>query len=128
MGFLLDTHAFLWFLGGDKKLPKPSRKIIKDINQDCYLSVASLWEMTIKIQLKKLEVSIPIEDIYDFLERNQIILLPIEIQHLSALSKLDAHHQDPFDRLIISQGISEGLTVISGDSWFHKYPVSLFWD
>ena len=128
MAYLLDTHTLLWFVSGDKLLPESSKKIIKNINESCFLSEVSLWEITIKHQLKKLELGLSLEELFEFVDRNQIEIIPINYLHLLQLSKLPSHHGDPFDRLIISQAISENLTLISKDSIFKEYEVKVIWD
>jgi len=125
MAYLLDTHAFLWFVSGDKQLPESARNIIEDIHQSCFLSAASLWEITIKHQNKKLDLGLSLEDLFDFADRNQIEIIPINYEHLLLLSKLPGHHNDPFDRLIISQAISEELIIITRDKLFKKYKAQL---
>lgn len=128
MAYLLDTHTLLWFVAGDKQLPESSKEIIKNVNESCFLSATSLWEITIKHQLKKLELGISLEELFEFVERNQIEIIPINSLHLLQLSKLPFYHHDPFDRMIIAQAISENLKLISKDSIFKKYPVNLVWD
>jgi len=127
MSYLLDTHTFLWFVSGDKKLPKAAKEVISDIHQTCFISAASLWEITIKLQIGKLDLSIPLADLFDFLERNQIEIIPINQAHLLVLSQLPKHHSDPFDRLILSQAMAEDLTLISRDKEFKKYKAKLKW-
>jgi PIN domain nuclease of toxin-antitoxin system len=127
MAFLLDTHTFLWFVVGDKQLPPTVRDKIKDIKQPCFLSVASLWEITIKFQIGKLTLNISLEDLFNYIDRNQIEIIPINIEHLLTLSELPRHHGDPFDRLIISQAIAENLTLITRDSGLKKYKVKQQW-
>jgi PIN domain nuclease of toxin-antitoxin system len=128
MAYLLDTHTFLWFISGDNQLPESSKEIIKNLNESCFLSAASLWEITIKHQLKKLELGISLEELFEFVDRNQIEIIPINSIHLLQLSQIPFYHNDPFDRLIIAQAISENLKLISKDSIFKKYPVNLVWD
>lgn len=121
MGFLLDAHAFLWFATGDKKLPSSIREKITDINQSCFISIASFWEITIKIQIKKLQINISLNQLYLFADRNNIKILQINEQHLTDLLTLEFIHNDPFDRLIISQAISEKLILITKDKGLKKY-------
>ncbi|GMQ24297.1 type II toxin-antitoxin system VapC family toxin [Algoriphagus sp. oki45] len=128
MAYFLDTHTLLWFVSGDKLLPESSKKIIKNINESCFLSAVSLWEITIKHQLKKLELGLSLEELFEYVDRNQIEIIPINYLHLIQLSKLPSHHGDPFDRLIISQAISENLTLTSKDSIFKEYEVKVIWD
>jgi PIN domain nuclease of toxin-antitoxin system len=127
MAFLLDTHTFLWFVSGDKQLPVSVREKIKDINQSCFLSAASLWEITIKEQLGKLSLGISLQELFDYADRNQIEIIPITYDHLLTLAKLPDHHRDPFDRLIISQAISENLVLLTRDKELKKYKVKQQW-
>lgn len=128
MAFLLDTHTFLWFVSGDNLLPKTVVKKIKNINEPCFLSSASLWEITIKQQLGKLILHVTLEELFEYAERNLIEIIPINTVHLLTLSELPFHHKDPFDRLIISQAIAENLTLISKDESFKKYKVKQQWN
>ena len=82
MAYLLDTHAFLWFVSGDKQLPTSVRDKIRDINQPCFLSVASLWEITIKKQIGKLTLNIPLDELFRYADRNQIEVVQINYDHL----------------------------------------------
>lgn len=127
MAFLLDTHAFLWFVSGDAQLPLSVRNKIKDINHPCFLSAVSLWEITIKKQIGKLTLNISLEELFDYADRNQIEIVPITYDHLIILSKLPNHHSDPFDRLIISQAISEDLILITRDKGLKKYKAKQQW-
>lgn len=127
MAFLLDTHVFLWFVSGDNQLPASVRDKIKDIHQPCFLSAASLWEITIKNQIGKLTLNISLEELFNYADRNQIEIVPINYDHLLVLSKLPNHHSDPFDRLIISQAIAENLVLITRDKGLKKYMVEQQW-
>lgn len=128
MAFLLDTHAFLWFVSGDNQLPVSVRDKIKDINQPCFLRAASLWEITIKKQIGKLKLNISLEELFNYADRNQIEIIPITQEHLLTLAKLPIHHNDPFDRLIISQAIAEDLILITRDKAFKKYKAKRQWN
>lgn len=128
MAYLLDTHTLLWFVAGDKQLPESSKEIIQNVNESCFLSAASLWEITIKHQLKKLELGISLEELFKFVDRNQIEIISINSLHLLQLSKLPFYHHNPFDRMIIAQAISENLKLISRDHIFKNYQVSLVWE
>ena len=127
MAYLLDTHTFLWFISGDKQLPKTVVEKIADISTPCYISIGSFWEIAIKIQIGKLKLDIGLEELYRFAEVNQIEVISINEKHLLALLKLGLIHNDPFDRLIIAQGISEKLTIITKDKEFKKYKVKQQW-
>ncbi len=110
MAYLLDTHTFLWFVAGDKQLPESVKAKIKDIGELCFLSVASLWEITIKYQIGKLTLDISLKELFEYADRNQIEIMQISNEHLLTLSSLPGHHCDPFDRLIVSQALAENLT------------------
>jgi PIN domain nuclease of toxin-antitoxin system len=128
MRALLDTSAFLWFISGSDRLSDKARNHISDYNNDLALSIASLWEIAIKTSLGKLELATPFDHLIPAqLEKNAIDILPIELNHLSAIITLEFHHRDPFDRLIIAQGITEQLPVITSDAIFKQYPVDVIW-
>lgn len=128
MRCLLDTHTFLWFINGDARLGERAREVISNIENEVLLSIASLWEIAIKLSLGKieLEVSFP-ELVQRQLIANEIGLLSLDPRHLFTLTDLPFHHRDPFDRLIIAQAMSEGMPVLSGDEEFQKYPVQTVW-
>lgn len=127
MPTLLDTHAFIWFYVGDERLPSTVKELIADSTSACYVSIASLWEISIKASIGKLELRIELSQLTDFLTDNKIELLPIKIEHLEQLQTLPFHHRDPFDRLLIAQALTENLTLISRDSLFAQYNVPLHW-
>lgn len=127
MRCLIDTQAVIWMLESDPKLSKDASSAIKDVQNELYVSIASLWEMTIKRSLGKLDIKPSLDDIQQELWRIQIPILPVEISHLKELQTLTYYHKDPFDRLLISQAIAESLTLISSDSEFKKYVVELLW-
>ena len=127
MAALLDTHTFLWFVSGEKQLPEKIKNKILDINEPCYISIASLWEITIKIQIGKLKIDISIEDLFKYADRNQIEIVQITAEHLLVLASLPQHHNDPFDRLIVSQAISENMTLYSRDKGLKKYKIKQEW-
>jgi PIN domain nuclease of toxin-antitoxin system len=126
-GFLLDTHALLWFIQGDPQLSDRARGIITtDTNQLC-LSVASLWEMTIKLNIGKLKIGHTIDEIYMLLKQLNIEVFPIGQSDLEQYLTLPLHHRDPFDRLLIAQAIAQELTLVSADNAFGAYSVQQVW-
>ena len=126
MKLLLDTHTFLWFVNDNLKLSDRLKDLIEDTNNVSYLSIASLWEMSIKFNLGKLILEPNYEE---FVEKevttSAIQLLNIELEHLRINATLPFHHRDPFDRLIIAQSIGEDIPIVSIDSAFDKYSVTL---
>lgn len=127
MALLLDTHTFIWFINGDSSLPEKVVNKIKNIDNQCYLSIASIWEIAIKLKLNKLSLLADFDRISDFLDENQIEVLPITFSHIQSLNQLEFHHRDPFDRIIIAQGISEELTILTKDHNFNLYKAEIFW-
>lgn len=127
MRLLLDTHTLLWFYGGDDVLPANLSQMIQSPATTCFISITSLWEITIKVSLGKLELNTPISELFDFLERNQFWVIPIEFNHLLELQRLPNHHKDPFDRLIIAQALAENLAVATKDSFFSHYGLTIQW-
>jgi PIN domain nuclease of toxin-antitoxin system len=125
---LLDTHAFLWWVGDAPELKSTAKRAIADARNECYLSVASCWEMAIKISLGKLRLTKPIERfVTEQLTANGIILLSVDLRHAAKVEKLPFHHRDPFDRLLIAQAMMEKLVIVSADKAFAKYEVKVLW-
>ena len=127
MRVLLDTHAFLWFIADDERLPTQARTAIAGASE-AFLSLASCWEMAIKVSIGKLTLAAPLERFLpDHLALNGIQLLDIELPHATAVASLPFHHRDPFDRLLAAQAKREQLTVVSADPVFRKYGVKRVW-
>ena len=126
MSLLLDTQAFLWWVGDDPRLSRRARVAIA--GQPCLLSVASCWEMSIKVSLGKLDVPRPVDRfLQEQLEVNGFSLLPISLEHAAAVADLPFHHRDPFDRLIAAQARRDELAVVSSDPVFGRYGVKRVW-
>jgi PIN domain nuclease of toxin-antitoxin system len=126
MSLLLDTHAFLWWVADDRRLTLRARRAIE--REPCVVSVVSCWEMAIKVSLGKLEVPLPLERfLVDQLEMNGFGLLPLGIEHASAVAGLPFPHRDPFDRLLAMQARREELTIVSSDKVFTRYGVKRVW-
>jgi PIN domain nuclease of toxin-antitoxin system len=128
MDLLLDTHALIWFINGDTQLPDKSVKLISNIETKCFVSIASIWEIAIKLSLGKLALNGGFDEISKIMRHNEIELLPITFEHLKKLLTLEFHHRDPFDRIIISQGLTEEFAVVTKDKNFPKYNVKIIWD
>lgn len=127
MEYLLDTHTFLWFINGDKELSDKARETIEKPDGIKYVSIASFWEIAIKVSIGKLTLDIPFDELQGHVSRNGFEFLPVTFEHTAALIQLNFHHKDPFDRILISQAITERLTIISRDSNFVKYNVISVW-
>lgn len=127
MNLLLDTHAFLWYITGDKQLPDKIVKKINDSTNRCYISIASIWEIAIKMSIGKLEIVGGLYTIEDFLRNNDFEILPIDFDDTKVLLTLEFHHRDPFDRMIIAQAKSSKAIVISNDRYFGAYNIEVLW-
>ena len=126
--YLIDTHTLLWFITEDEELSDRARRLILDSSSEIFLSVASLWEIAIKVNIGKLALDKPFNQLFpDELDSHGIEILNITINSLIQLTTLPFHHRDPFDRLIIAQALDEGISVISVDSAFDPYGVSREW-
>ena len=127
MRFLLDTHTFLWFYAGDSQLSVTAATLVSDPANECFLSIASIWEIGIKTAIGKLTVRGGFAQLEEFTQANALKLLPITFSHIQALQQLPLHHRDPFDRLLIAQALTESLTLLTRDAAFQQYPASLMW-
>ena len=128
MNFLLDTHTFLWLAAYPEKLSDKATQIILNTNNSLFLSIVSLWEMQIKIQLGKLDMHIPLMDFWqDQQTKSQILFLPAKQEHVWTLANLPQIHRDPFDRLLIAQSLFENMPFISADATVNKYDVKVIW-
>ncbi len=124
MTLLLDTHTLIWFLEDNPRLADNARRAIEDPANPAFVSIASGWEMAIKVALGKLKLPIPLQEIFPgHLETLRLDILPIQPRHLHRLLELPRHHGDPFDRLIAAQALSEDFTVVSHDAAFDAYGV-----
>lgn len=128
MRFLLDTHTFLWFIGGDHRISDKAKTAIADFDNDVFLSVASLWEIAVKINIGKLKLPRPFGDLIpEQLKQEAVEVLPAAVPHLTRYVDLPLHHRDPFDRLIIAQAQVETMPIIGADKTFESYDVDLLW-
>jgi PIN domain nuclease of toxin-antitoxin system len=128
VNLLLDTHALLWFLGDEPLLSAPAKKLIEDPANRKFVSVATCWEIAIKVGLKKLDLGEPATT---FLPReltaNHFDLLEIKLSHATFVEALPAHHKDPFDRLLIAQALLEVMPIVSADVALDPYGVNRLW-
>ncbi len=125
--FLLDTHAFVWLSENDSNMSANLRSKI-DRAETVYLSIVSLWEIAIKVNIGKLSLQKDYEQIEIELNSSDIILLPISFNDTKRLSSLPLYHRDPFDRMLIVQAIERSLILISRDSNFTDYPIQTLWE
>ena len=127
MDLLLDTHAFIWFVEGSSELSLVSKNAILDQENVKYVSIVSLWEMSIKVAQGKLDLKSPFETVFDDIFNNGFRLLDLKFEHILQNINLDWHHRDPFDRLLISQAIVNNMKILTKDKHFPSYPISIIW-
>ncbi|MBI4524534.1 MAG: type II toxin-antitoxin system VapC family toxin [Deltaproteobacteria bacterium] len=128
MKLLLDIHAFIWCDSEPAKLSPLALASCQDRSNTLSLSVASVWEKQIKLQLSKLKLNLPLAELIESQQQiNNVEVLPVALAHVLALQNLPPHHKDPFDRLLIAQVNVEDATLVSGDPVFAKYAVKMFW-
>ena len=124
MNYLLDTHVFLWALGDTDRLRKEAAAALRSPNNAVFVSAVTSVEIAVKTAIGKLEAP---TDLDDEIALRGFSHLPLRFKHGAGLRTLEHHHQDPFDRMLIVQALLEGLTVITHDRKFEKYPVKVLW-
>jgi PIN domain nuclease of toxin-antitoxin system len=128
MRFLADTQSFIWFIEGDPKLSTDARTTIENIANTRLLSVASIWEMAIKVSIGKLVFNPPFATLIPGeIVRNSFDILDVSIPHIVQVASLTLHHRDPFDRMMIAQAIVERVPIVSADPAFDAYPIMRIW-
>jgi PIN domain nuclease of toxin-antitoxin system len=128
MRLLVDTHTFLWFAENDLRLSGTARSLIEDGANEVFLSLGSVWEMAIKVSQGKLQLGLPMLTLVQReIALDGIVLLPITLDHLAAVSGLPMHHRDPFDRMLIAQAQVEQMTIVSVDAALDAYGITRLW-
>lgn len=129
MRLRVDAHAVLWFLAGDARLSDAARSVLEDRANDAYVSMATLWEIAIKVSINKLALGRPFPDLIEALSGNDSRVMAITTSHLQQVLALPypVNHRDPFDRLMVSQAMVEDLTLMSRDAAFDDYSVPRLW-
>jgi PIN domain nuclease of toxin-antitoxin system len=128
MRFLLDTHALLWWLFDDPKLPKPTRQIISDPQNTMLVSSASAWEITTKHRLGKLDAAnVLVTDIQGWIRKAGFEELPILIRHAQRAGSWPQDHRDPFDRMLAAQSAIEEIPLISADKKLLPFGINVIW-
>jgi PIN domain nuclease of toxin-antitoxin system len=127
MDYLLDTHTVIWFFNGDDKLSENAKQLILKPEDRMFISIASVWEVAIKISLKKLAFPGNTKGFLDLIDDNGFELLPLDRKYILELEKLDFFHRDPFDRILVATAISEKMCIITTDTNIRLYPVNCSW-
>ena len=124
MKLLLDTHAALWFLGGDARLGDSAKRQLTDDTNRVLLSAAVVWEVAIKRSVGKLDVP---EEYVALLLGAGVQALPVTVDHAAAVEGLPWHQRDPFDRMLVAQASIEGAALVSHEDTLRQYGVTLVW-
>ena len=119
MRLLLDTHILLWWLMGDRRLPKGLAKAVGSPENDVAVSAASLWEIVIKHMLGRIDVDL--DELLSSVTGDGFSELPVQFRHTLTLQSLPRHHDDPFDRILIAQSIAEGRRLVTTDKSILSY-------
>lgn len=127
MNLLLDTHALIWFLNGDNKISIKVKTAIENEKNLKIVSIASIWEIAIKISLDKFKFEKGLRYFLELVEKNGFEILPISFEHAMLVSTLEFFHRDPFDRLLVAQSKAENLVIATKDENINKYNVSTLW-
>lgn len=128
MNLLLDTHTLIWFLNGDKDaISKKARAVIEKRENVKFVSIASCWEIAIKLSLGKLRFEGTFSELKEEINNSGFIILPITFEHTLKLINLKFYHRDPFDRLLVAQAIEEEMIIITKDEFIPQYKVKTIW-
>ena len=128
MNLLLDSHTFIWMHNEPSKLSTKAAMEIVVLSNTLFLSIASIWEIQIKIQIGKFNFKDSLANVIaEQQKKNGLQILPVNLSHVLELENLPFHHKDPFDRLLIAQARVENLTLVSSDPNFSAYSVNLLW-
>jgi PIN domain nuclease of toxin-antitoxin system len=123
MRLLVDTHILIWFLEGNPSLTQPRQQLIIDSDNEVFVSIACLWEIAIKISTGKLNLSLSMKEIVDYLGEENFNILSITSEHIIEVEKFHFHHKDPFDRILAAQAKVESLVLITDDKYMKLYGV-----
>lgn len=127
MDLLLDTHVLIWFLNGDEKLSYKVKVLIEEPTNTKIVSIASIWEIAIKISLDKFRFPNGFKHFLKLIEDNGFEILPISFEHTMIVSTLDYLHRDPFDRILVAQCIGDSLTMATKDENIQRYNIQTIW-
>ena len=127
MRYLLDTHVIIWMVEDSPNLPLAVKEIIKNPKNQIAISLISLWEIAIKMNIDKLTLNLTFDELVDVLRGGDFDFIQIEDEYLSGVLKLPLLHKDPFDRLLITTAIAEKMTFITMDENIRKYDISWVW-
>lgn len=124
---LLDTHALVWWLEGREKLSARALDTISATDTVVYVSAASAWELAIKVKIGKFKPRALVDNLEEEIQIEGFSKLPVSIEHALRAGGLTGRHRDPFDRMLVAQALTEGLSIVSTDQWFDQYGVDRQW-
>jgi PIN domain nuclease of toxin-antitoxin system len=125
---LLDTHTFLWWVAASSELSRRARSAVGSARNECFVSVASGWEIAIKVSLGKLRIDGALDRFLpEQLAANGFRALAIDLKHAARVASLPFHHRDPFDRLLVAQALEENLAMVTADPVIASYGVNRVW-
>ena len=127
MNLLIDAHALVWFLNGDKRLPESVRDAIEDTENGRFVSIATIWEIAIKTSLGKFHYPGGFKNFLELVDENSFDLLPVSTEHTLLVSSLEFIHRDPFDRLLVAQAMINKLTIVTKDTKIKKNNINTLW-
>ncbi len=127
MSYLADTHVLIWANQEPARLSAKIRPLLEDAETPVFFSIASIWEIAIKVNLGKLRLDATVREFVQAQVRNGFQILPIDVRHAARVAELPLHHRDPFDRLLIAQALENDLEVITADPAFDRYPIGTIW-
>ncbi len=127
MSYLADTHALLWARESPENLGRAARAVFENAEEEIFFSMASVWEIAIKVGLGKLKLDMTVEEFVEAQFANACRLLPIRVSHAAGQAALPMHHRDPFDRMLIAQAKVERLTLLTADRAFRAYKIKTLW-
>ncbi len=121
MRILIDTHTFIWYTGASSNLTPQAKNLIASETADVFISIVSIWEISIKVALGKLEIEGDFDQLLNVFSKYDIEILPLDFTHTVRQSSMPFHHKDPFDRMIAAQALVEEIDLISLDDVFDRY-------
>lgn len=122
MKVLLDTHVLLWASGEPRRLGASTRALLDDQRHELFFSAASIWEIAVKHSLGRTDFVVDVRELHGQLLDNGYIEIPVTSAHAANIDALPALHTDPFDRILLAQAVTEGLTLVTNDAQVAKYP------
>ncbi|MDR0928003.1 MAG: type II toxin-antitoxin system VapC family toxin [Ignavibacteria bacterium] len=127
MKIFLDTCTLIWYISGDSKLSTKVKDMINDSDNEKFVSIATFWEMAIKISIGKLKLHTTFRNFINICFYNGFQLLPITLEHTLVVSQLELIHRDPFDRMLVAQTLASKMQIATDDKYINQYTVPLMW-